>query len=74
MSWVGQNASSFVVQKQGYFGWDNWYSGPNTSSFASTGTIYDEYFRVKAVNAAGLGSNWCQMSLRVQCSETMDPW
>lgn len=74
MQWGGQNASSFVVQKSGFSGWSNWYSGTNTSSFASTGTIYHEYFRVKAVNASGVDSGWCNMTLYVQCSEEMDPW
>jgi hypothetical protein len=74
MQWGGQNASSFVVQKLGFTGWSNWYSGTNTSSFASTGTIFDEYFKVKAINASGASSDWCHMTLYVQCSEEMDPW
>jgi hypothetical protein len=56
MQWGGQNASSFVVQKLGFTGWSNWYSGTNTSSFASTGTIFDEYLKSKPLTQAVLAA------------------
>ena len=75
MFWGGTGAASFEVQRRNYYGvWQAWYSGPNTSSYASTGTLYDELFRVRAINSIGVPSGWCEMPLYVQCSEQMDPW
>jgi hypothetical protein len=73
MSWSGQYASTYRVQKQIFGTWANWYTGSSTQSFASTGTNYAEFFRVRAENAGG-NSGWCNIALSVQCSELQHPW
>lgn len=75
MWWEGQNASGYQVDRKNFLGiWTSYYSGSNSSSPASTGTLHAEYFRVRAVNLAGLFSGWCPMTLFVQCDLDQNPW